>query len=389
MKQTVNHSASFNRGSVYLVTVITVAAIASMVLIGAKLRSSTNTTQALITEMTESNVSLLDATEFALQTIASDPVWPSTAQSGTIFPEIKPFGNEDAVYNGTVTDADTDLLPTDATSTYRLKISATNNEVMSSAQIDLLTSKIDYVTILKGFSAINYWPLNETNNPASAVDQIGIVNGAYQSPGVAGGTINGQGAPVPLLNDANDHIEIPWDASFGLRKGSISIWIKLTGTDYSGENYAFLGMQFMFNGVPAINLATYKNGVYAYLNDVGSYSNLYKLNTASDTITVGDWTHIALTWGSAGLQIYINGSLMASDPSNTNNLLSGNQPFHVGGGYNLFQSGQPADGFVGSVAHLALFKKQISAVEVAELAAIKPDLKTYSLVADTWVQVFE
>jgi|GEM_PF-1727484 len=395
MSHTKFHSVSSNHGSVYLVTVITVAAIASMILIGVNLRTSSTTTQALVTEMTESNVSLLDATEFALQTIASDPIWPSTAQSGAIFPEIKPFAYEDAVYNGTVTDADTDLIPTDATTSYRLKITATSNEVMSSAKIDLLTSKIDYVTILKGFSAINYWPLNETNKPAAALDLFGKVNGAYQSPTAAGAAINGQGAPVPLLKDSNDHIEVPWDTSFRLRNGSISIWIKLTGTDYSGENYAFLGMEYQEFGVPAINIATYQNGVYAYLNDSGALADSSKLNTANDAVKVGDWTHIALTWGSKGLSIYINGGLKASDPSNTAWLYTalsrngGDQPIHVGGGYNMFRSGQPADGFVGSVAHLAMFDDQLSAADVAKLAAIKPDLITYTMVSDSWVRVFD
>ncbi|MBL4809770.1 MAG: LamG domain-containing protein [Phycisphaerales bacterium] len=389
-----NQSTSINRGSVYLVTVITVAAISSMVLIGVKLRTATNTTQAIITEMTESNVSLLDATEFALQTIASDPIWPSTAQSGTIFPSITPFAKEDAVYTGTVLDANTNSLPTSTTTTYRLNISATNNEIKSAAQIELLAEKPDYQATLDDLSAIFYWPLDEENNPHQALEYIESQHGTYLAPAVAAADINNQGAPVPLFNDSNDHIEIPWVSSFKQENGSITLWMKCTGNVRS-NNYSFLGMDTTLNGVPTLNMSVYFNAIVAYIDDDNSWGFGNFTRTPFDLITPGTWYHIALVWGDNGLHIYVDGTLQGSNVSNTDGINTqsakngGEQPLRVGGGFYTGFPSTPTDGFEGSVAHVAFFEDPLSAVEVAELAAIRPDLRTYSLVNNSWVQVFE
>ncbi len=390
-----NHSSSSNRGSVYLVTVITVAAIVSMVLIGVRLRTATNTTQAIITEMTESNVSLLDVTELALQTIASDSIWPDTAQSGTIFPTIKPFNLEDAVYTGTVTDADTDLLPTPDTTTYRLNLSSTNNSVTSAAQIDLLSSKADYKKTVKNLEAVFYWPLNETNLPSQALDQLSVNNhGDYLVSTVAADSINDEGAPVPFFNDANDHIEVPWDWSFKQKNGTITLWINPAGTERN-QNYSFIGMDYTAGGNPSLNMSVYLNGITAYIDDDNSWGGENFTMTSTDIVNPGTWYHIALAWGTKGLCIYVDGVLESAKASNTDGISTrfasqgGEQPLRLGAGFYTGSSSTPDDGFEGSVAHVAYFSRALTAADVAGLAAIRPDLRTYSLVDDSWVQVFE
>ena len=102
-----------------------------------------------------------------------------------------------------------------------------------------------------------------------------------------------------------------------------------------------------------------------------------------------------MSWGNAGLTIYIDGVMSARNASNTDRLCSatlkngGEQSWHIGGGYNIKYMPPFEDRFRGSVAHVALFCKQPTDRQVATLASVKPDLRTYSLVDDSWVRVFE
>jgi len=383
-----------NRGSVYLVTLITITAIAAMVLIGIRLRTAENTKQSIVTQMAESNVTVLDATEYALQTVLDDPAWTSTAQSGNIFTPFSPFNLEDTIYSGTVTDADTAAKPTTDTTTYRLKLSAETNSVTSSAQIDLFADRVDYLTVVKDLGAKFYWPLNETSNPVSAIDEIGSNNGAYKKPSVAGGAINNEGAPVPVFNDSNDHVEVPWDWTFKQKNGSLSLWMMCTGATRA-SNYSFAGMDFTKNGDPTLNLSVFYYGILAYVDDDGSWGGENLATTSFDIINPGTWYHIAITWGSNGLRIYVDGVLQGFNVANTDGISTkfamwgGEQPLRLGAGFFTGNMSTPEDGFEGSIAHVAFYDPVLTATEIADLAAIIPDLATYTLVDDSWVRVFE
>jgi len=388
-KETTRH------GSIYLVTLITVTAIVSMVLIGVSLRSSSNVQSALIEGMSEGSNGILNASEYAFEVISSDPLWRITAQSGKIFNQ---FTIGDLTYTGSVTDSGTGIAPTYTTSTYRVKVSSATGLTASSAQVDLFANEMGYSSAyLTSLSALHYWPLDEDSNPALAVDLINAKDGSYRDTSVAGAGMNDEAGLVPVfagLVGTPDHIEVPWAADFEQANGSISLWMNCTGPD-SWRNYAILGMEYVLNGMPVICINVKNYGVKVYLEDTGNYNSSNFVSTVDDFITPGTWYHVVATWGVDGLRLYVDGVLKSSDPTNTDGVTTaklgdgGQQPLHIGGGYGFFMSIPFVDGFEGSVAHVVFFKKQLTAVEVAELAAIKPDLLQFTLVNDSWVRVFE
>ncbi len=381
---------SFQRGSIYLITLITVTSIVSMVLIGVSLRSAGNAKSAMIEEMARGSNGVLDASEYALEVIKSDPLWKLTAQSGKVFEEMS-VG--DQVYWGKVVDEHTGAKPTYDTSTYQVTVTSERNAVKSSASIELFATEMDYVNYLMLFGAVHYWALDETSNPTQALDQIGSYHGNYLYPEVAGAGYNDEAGLVPIFDDDSDHVVVPWGPSFNIENGTIAMWVNFTGSKWS--NYSFLGMDYRFGGVPAINMAIWGYGVNIYLNDSGEYRPYSALSTPIDTITPNTWHHIAISWGNMGLFIYVDGVEMASNSSNTDELKTaqagegGEQPLHIGGGYNMAWIGTPENGFEGSVSHLAIFNEQLNAVNVADLASVKPDKLIFSIVEDSWARVFE
>ena len=217
-KATTNkHSRS---GSVYLVTLITVAAIASMVMIGVTLRSSTSSKSTLIEEMSKTNIDIMNATELTLQTVASDAAWKATAQTGVALPKQTING---VTYGTTVKDADTDATPTNSTTNYTLTMSATQNSIEHVSQLTFEYASVDYPALVDAYKGLFYWPLSEDPKSTTAVDAIDACDGTYQDPNAAGATTNEHGAQVPLFTGSNDHIDIPWADKFKEDKGAFSI----------------------------------------------------------------------------------------------------------------------------------------------------------------------
>lgn len=374
-------------GSVYLVTLITVAAITSMVLIGMRLRTVTNDQSHMIEQMAEDNNAIIDATELALQIIQDDPAWVLTAQKGIVYESLT-LG--DTTYAATVTDADTESLPDDDTEVYRLDLQTKSKITRVRANVDINVSKSDYFETLIGLSANFYWQLNEPANSSRAEEQVENQQGAYLGSSAAAKGTNDEGAPVPVFTDSNNIISVDWDSDYIQQNASFAMWIKYTGPANSPTSSPFVGMNYKYGGHPTLNLAVYNSGISAYVCDNGTRSGAYLVNTPNGTITTDQWHHIAITWGRNGLSIYIDGTRQAHNSSNivgvdtANIIYGGHQPLYIGGGYDIYDSSTPYIGFTGSVAHVTYIDPYLEADQVAELAAIRPDGITISLVEDSW-----
>tara|TARA_R110002073_G_scaffold239285_1_gene400561 strand:+ start:62234 stop:63406 length:1173 start_codon:yes stop_codon:yes gene_type:complete len=381
------------RGGIYVVTLITVAAIASMVLIGVNLRSSTNKQSALIEQMVEGSSGVLNAAELAIERVISDNDWKETAKTGVVFSDLVVA---DSQYTSTVVDADTSAKPDDSTTTYRITVAANHDTAQSKARFDIVNSTVDYDQTLDEFVSIFYWPLNEKDKPTEAIDTLTRSHhGTYIDPSIAGASTNDEGAPVPLFNDANDHIEIPWDNSLIGLKGTFSLWMKSTESNFM-VSYGLLGAEYVSGGNPNIMLTIFSRGLYAYISNSSSYSPSEIASSSTRIVTLDTWHHVAVTWGGTGLTIYLDGIQVAQNTSNIRGLgtghksMGGQQPLRVGEATIVGLGGSTSDeGFKGSIAHLVYIKDCLTDAEVAELAAIKPDLDESGIIEDSWVRVFE
>ncbi len=391
-KSASSHSRCHTRlGSVYLVTLITVAAIASMVMLGVTLRSATSSKSALVVEMSKTNTDILNATELTLQSVYSDPSWMKTAQSGVALPKQTING---VVYGSTVKDADTDTTPTDTTINYQLTMSATKDSIEHVAQVTLKYGSVDYTSYLTSLTAMFYWPLNEDPGASRATENIQSQRGTYFSPSAAGFGSNDEGAQVPVFKNSNSIVGVDWNNDYAQNNGSIAMWIKYTGPEKSSTPSPFVGLNYKYGGHPTLNLAVFENGIHALVNNEGTWDNWYAVTSSSGTIKPDTWHHITLTWGASGLALYIDGVQSAYSSRNKYGvatagiLYGGYQPLYIGGGYNLFDSGTPYVGFTGSVAHVAYFDAYLTSDQVAELAAMKPDGTALSLKEDSWVLLY-
>jgi len=388
-------SKSSRHGSIYVLTLLTVAAVGSMILIGAKLRSSSNSGAQVIEDMNANSTGVLDAAELAIGQIKNDTSWKVNAQKGVVFSDFT-LGDRD--YSSSVIDADTLAVPTLSTSIYRVQVESQHGIVQEQARFDLNASTVDYLAFLKGYGLELYWPLNEATTSTTAEEIVWvapITNGTYLDPNGAGQETNDEGGIVPVFGSIGDHVEVPWSNSFIASDGTFSLWMKYTGPNRSFINRPFLGMECALNGNTAFNVCVYYSSLWFYIDDDDTWGAPNLAITGSNTIMANQWYHIAVSWGSAGQKVYIDGKLAGSTAANTDGLDSatkangGRQPLMIGGGENVNLNTTPMTYFDGSVAHVAMMTSQLSDAQVAEIAAVKPDLYEFSLVEGSWVRVYD
>lgn len=379
-------------GSVYLVTLITVAAIASMVLVGVKIRSSNNTQSTLVSDISKTTNSTHDAAEFVLESISTNNLWGIKAQSGVAF---DPFTLNGIDYAASVVDAETAALPTNQTTKYRLTLSGTTENTSSKAQFDINFASVDYIALLESYQGRFYWPLNESSGDTAAEELIFNRDGTYKDPSVAGADYNDEGGQVPVFTDSNDHVEIPWATQFAEANGSFSMWIKST-EELNFTTYGIIGNRYTATGSPNLTLSIFNGALYAFISDDGTNSYSDYAISASKLFSINEWHHLTLTWGAEGLTVYLDGVQAAQNTGNTSGFGTGSkrnggqQPITIGA-TNVKVLGTVTEiGYKGSIAHVAYYwGKQLSADEVAEIAAVKPDLDGISIIDNTWTIVYE
>ncbi len=385
-------------GSIYLITLLTVVAIVSMVLLGVALRQSTNNDSAIIELMSENSGAPFDASEYAIARIYDSPDWITDAQKGAVFSD---FTLGDRTYTSTVLDADTLSAPTDATTVYRVGVGSTHGSARASARFDLHYERFDYYGFVDKLDLQHYWPLNEKNNPAKADDKkTGSYDGTYTAPSVAGKGTNDEEGWVPVFasySNGADRVEINHGTDFRQGRASISMWVKWTGTTAESLYFGILGMLWD-NSTPSLGMGIFNGRISAYISDDGSVS--YPDDFAfGSPFTANTWHHVVLNWGNPGLEIYVDGvreavNASADDGMDTKVMgplgLGGYRasPLLIGAGFDPLSS-WGMKGFKGSIAHVVMFNEPLSASTVAKLAAQKPDEVESDIIEGSWVRVFE
>jgi len=382
-------------GSVYVITLVTVAAIVSMVLLGVSLRRAGSDGSALVEMGSENNTGVADAAELAIGTILNDLMWDTTAQSGAVFPNMVVGGR---TFAAAVADAATQSTPTYDTDTYRITVASELGAARSMARFDLRHERVDYHEFLKRFDLQHYWPLNEIGSPTRAADRNAAYHGDWLDPSVAGASTNDQGGFVPVFDDtANlDHVRIPWDSDFEQDEAAMSMWVKWTG-DQALQFYGILGMLWdnELNDAPTLSLGVFNNSLIAYISDDGSFSFSNYAMASGYQLTAGAWHHVAISWGGAGFKIYLDGTRIAHNAGLTEGTgtqeaeYGGELPLLIGTGFLVSGSSYSAEDFAGSIAHVAMFNDDLSTSEAAELASFIPDEFESELIAGSWVRVFD
>lgn len=170
---------------------------------------------------------------------------------------------------------------------------------------------------------------------------------------------------------------------------SISCWVKAASNvgsgivakaDYGNGNLSYyLGMD-----------GTDSSKVLAVVSDDGStFDKQYR---SSVTVFDGTWHHVAMTFGSSTLKVYIDGAEDASVVKASDNAVASLFNSNVGLRFgSLLNNGSAANFYVGQLCSVSLWSKALSAAEVSEIYSdgITTDLSTHSAYAASCVSWYK
>ncbi|MCB0367530.1 MAG: LamG domain-containing protein [Bdellovibrionaceae bacterium] len=154
--------------------------------------------------------------------------------------------------------------------------------------------------------------LNETGTPTTFVDDSGGTSTVHT--GSCTGTcptVSNQGAfGGAMAFDGTQYLEIPHHSDFDLSEGTVSVWVKVTG---SGGTY----------GIVSKDSSGFDTGGHFDLKVVPNSEVRLRIqsSTADNTITtnctplsLNSWHHVAASFGAAGMKLYVDGQPLATDP---------------------------------------------------------------------------
>lgn len=377
------------RGSIYVLTLLTVAAVGSMVLIGVAVRSATSAESAMIEQQNENGDGVTAAAEYALARISNDPNWATNAQKGTVFAD---FTLGDKTYSSSVVDQETQAAPTLTTTTYEVQVTSTSGVARDSSSFQLdYQDAVDYVQLLKDEGAKFYWPMGEASGASNADDPIGGRDGSYQDKSIVGAGSNDEGGLVPVFNDSSDHVSVPYDSGFDNGKGAFSLWVKHTNTNPL-KLTGIIGYRYDGSGdTPTFSMCVFNRALIVMVCEDGNYRSGKFAYTNSNKIIDDTWHHVAVNYGSdTGVQVYIDGVLEAENTGNTDGIKSANKhSLLLGAGYSISSYSNSRVGFVGSVAHVSIFHDPLKSSQIDLLSSTQPDAQALTLVEHSWKQQYD
>ncbi|MCC5822588.1 MAG: LamG domain-containing protein [Phycisphaerales bacterium] len=363
---------SGRRGSVYLAIIVVIAAVTMLVMTGVALRKQINERAQLAGQGSDASRLAVSAAELAIEHAYRDTdAFIARSFTGTIFSNLNLSAGAIAA---TVTDADTQGPVQDETERFRVVADARVGQARSRIGFEMDLPEDDltrYVSVHNRIVA--YWPLDEVNQ-TTAVDKINARNGVYGVQSAAGAMTHEHGNPAPRVQWVTEHIRVPHRSAFELANGTLCFWIRFDlKPTTSGIQMAAISKERSPLG-SSVSLSSYLTDNHFYYTLEASSGIGRSIRFSSNRIVEGQWHFIALTWGSNGMELYLDG-VRRADHSGTTVGLNGiflirpanTQDWYFGVRNIPWSTYDQSSPTFGSVARVMLFSAQLSGSTINEL----------------------
>ncbi len=211
---------------------------------------------------------------------------------------------------------------------------------------------VDYTTAVEAHTPVGYWRFEETTGTTAADSTAGGNDGTYYN-GVTLGTTGVNGTDTAATFDgSNDYILVSNDSSLQPSNGTIQLWFN---TNDASDRQGLLEKNENQEEGDGIRIRINNGRIEARLQTgEGSYRTI----TSSMTVDTSTWHHVAVTFGSGGFKLYVDGQLAGTN-STTESLSSNTASVEIG------RTG--SDYFDGQIDEVALHDQALSQTEIQGL----------------------
>jgi hypothetical protein len=206
-------------------------------------------------------------------------------------------------------------------------------------------------------SLVGWWKGEDNAN-----DTLGINNGTFN--GDANASVTGRFGNAFGFDGDGDYVSIPYSSSLNITNvATFSVWVKPAYTDYGGTpTAAFIcGHGGWSNRGWSLGAAhgDWQNVRFHW--QPGIDNPAYILDTTSNPLSTGVWTHVVGVANGTYVKIYINGQFAVEKPNSEG--VDYDYPIEIG----RCGMSSPDSYFNGSIDEVLIFNRSLSASEVASL----------------------
>ncbi len=239
---------------------------------------------------------------------------------------------------------------------------------------------------------VSYWRLGETSGTAVAdIGSAGNATGTYNGPSLGeNDPINGDPDGAAGFNRTElDYIDIAHDDAYLLNEGTVQLWFN--ADDLAQEQTLFSKDSSGLDTGGHLTIWVRTDGsVETRLQSASGDNFVY---SAVGSVTAGNWHHLAFTFGSGGMQLYLDGNRVDTNPYTgglgTSSGGAGNyEPIAIGASTRSSGNGTVApldDYFNGRIDEVAIFGTALGGADINRLSG--GALQHYTLAEDTSLSV--
>lgn len=217
-----------------------------------------------------------------------------------------------------------------------------------------------------GISPITYWQFEETKGTTASDSATGL-DGIYKN-GVNLGT-EGVRGNAAKFDGENDYMLVEHNEAFALDEGTVQLWFN--ADELEGRQGLFSKDAWGFGTGGHLSVYLQGDDLVARLQDTDESHRM----TVYDELSTDSWHQVAVSWGKAGLNLYMDGVLRKSiDYTGGLDATSGGsgntEPITIGASLidSLSNSSEGVGHFFnGQIDDVAVFGSQLGAADIATL----------------------
>jgi hypothetical protein len=209
---------------------------------------------------------------------------------------------------------------------------------------------------------VGHWKFDEPDG-AKAIDSSGnghdgVLHDAKRSVGWVGGAVEcGQDALVEIpYAEQLDQFDAGITVSAWVKRSADNTWNTVVSREVKDGPSEYFGLAIVKN-----------RALFSVDPDGAHYQNI----KSDEDLPVGEWIHLAGTYNNFEFKLYVGGHLVKSAPCAIPFKFADRNPLIIGGNTNT-QGRKWVDCFHGSLDEVRLYRRALTAEEIAESASRKP-----------------
>ena len=148
---------------------------------------------------------------------------------------------------------------------------------------------------VNALNPVSFWRLEETSS-GTAVDSTGTQNGSFQNGVSLGNEGISAASKAARFDGSNDHVLINHNPAFALSSGTVQAWFN---TDSTSKNQTIISRDSSgFDDGGHLNIKVNSSGGVEVRLQSSTAS--FEVSSANDSLTAGQWHHMAFSWGVGG-----------------------------------------------------------------------------------------